>query len=99
MYPPPDSCTGRGWSQLAIVIVRQVTLALIPETRGFATARATRGFQSGQHCRNTSKVFCGRVLSRSTRRWLAARVCGGVPGEACRDPSGIALHLVGMPVK
>eukprot|EP00439_Symbiodinium_sp_Y106_P063054 s1451_g9.t1 len=44
-----------GWSQRSSdpAVCRrdeEVTLALIPETRGSATARATRGFQSGQHC-------------------------------------------------
>ncbi|CAE7033091.1 SHKBP1 [Symbiodinium sp. CCMP2456] len=51
--PTPSKVVG--WSQRSSdpAVCRrdeEVTLALIPETRGSATARATRGFQSGQHC-------------------------------------------------
>lgn len=63
----------------------EVTLALIPETRGSATARATRGFQSGQHCFGVKVVmgaesFVGLV----SPQWSAA--------AAAALPLGRALH-------
>ncbi|CAE7341051.1 SHKBP1 [Symbiodinium natans] len=79
-----------GWSQRSSdpAVGRrddEVTLAFIPETRGSATARATRGFQSGSHCFGVQVIagsdgFVGLV----SPQWTAA--------SAAAMPLGRAAH-------